>query len=1190
MIAQSTASILIVACFAGALLTSPVRAGTRIPYGGSFRQEIDTALFHAGPSGQLGGRVSPGKVEAYRDRIRRKLRFVTEHVIHSERIARGASRAKARAATGRTDSAIALEHILDLLDRIESAANLEEAYGIAAEILMIEYATRSFSEPLASLKLPVHVKNLLIEWTLPKRLGHRHADRQASNLVNPATGQFLTTNELAEMIRAGVDLSRLDPPASSPFWGAKDDISKVDILANYLGGGAPVHRGLTAEFPPTEGASFEYRRAHKTQSKPKLDVFYLDEECRRKSNSKQRRCRRKYKLKFGMETNADPVANALLGALGYNADISMHLRKVRIYLGDTSYRELQAEWAGYFDRQRIHLYLPMHRVMLEGEEGHGWDERGEYVGFRECVAEPRFSEITRLGYFSFSSGMATAMREARGLYLFNIWIGNADVKDEANNKLSLRRDANGSWQMYLTQQDLGHAFGLVMPERPNAYPWDVVENGVFARLLRRVRGRVEFNYLNLQDNGLERTTTYADAKWMARLIAQLTREQIEDAVRLGHWPGGIGPLYLEKLINRRNQFVEVFDLEDEYPLISVDRHLTTQDGSVVNGRLVQNRFPESSMRYRQHWRDVFAPAGGYLADMLRLLFQAGVASVDTINPGDIEIGARFVINPRIDIRLSRDIELNPNPQGRFDQYIVRDTMRLGVGVGAGYIAEVDGTWSGTISLAYPAPTRREAIHAKNRTIDFLLPFDVRQGNLPEKFVLLREQSFGFGARVSSDPSLFFVGVGGDLGLHRVRAFRSVIDHREEDALVWLDEPYFFERRLRGFVKIALLEIPFLTNRETVGALEGEAWLIDASQISDPRTGGAEIFGHMVRRGEFRDIGLIASRPARRARLVFGHREHRWNLLLLAWRRRETEDRVTFLDRDGRVLTTVYQAERRARSTWKFIDNGEIQAVSVTGVLGGSRSKPNPFVTVRYRVDDLNTHSDEFDRYYAFLSGLSAGRPFMADDFSAADWEVSGDRRGRWTHLIVDGRIQLGTEALERLERFDHARYWERLAENLGVEISEVERLRARMETGRAKERMKARRRYSDRRLRLTILRSWRLLSLLEVARRTEHPEERLRKLVECLYLASPRRGATFDPIFIATLLEAAGIDELVERGRLKISGRITRTFDDENNLPERRDLVGQLGGARDFDRLDYSFFPFDAVDLYNMLNWVRETQ
>ena len=109
---------------------------------------------------------------------------------------------------------------------------------------------------------------------------------------------------------------------------------------------------------------------------------------------------------------------------------------------------------------------------------------------------------------------------------------------------------------------------------------------------------------------------------------------------------------------------------------------------------------------------------------------------------------------------------------------------------------------------------------------------------------------------------------------------------------------------------------------------------------------------------------------------------------------------------------------------------------------------------------------------------------------------------------------------------------------------------------------------------------------------------------------------------MATFLEHAGIDELAERGDILVEARIGRTFDDENNLPERHDVVGRLGRAddfepidysffpfdaennlpehhevagrlgraNDFEPIDYSFFPFDAVDLYNMLNWVRETE
>ena len=54
--------------------------------------------------------------------------------------------------------------------------------------------------------------------------------------------------------------------------------------------------------------------------------------------------------------------------------------------------------------------------------------------------------------------------------------------------------------------------------------------------------------------------TYADARWMTRQIAQLSRKQIVQAVSIGHWPRAAGELLTEKLIHRRNQLVEAFDL------------------------------------------------------------------------------------------------------------------------------------------------------------------------------------------------------------------------------------------------------------------------------------------------------------------------------------------------------------------------------------------------------------------------------------------------------------------------------------------------------------------------------------------------------------------------------------------------------------------------------------------------------
>lgn len=50
---------------------------------------------------------------------------------------------------------------------------------------------------------------------------------------------------------------------------------------------------------------------------------------------------------------------------------------------------------------------------------------------------------------------------------------------------------------------------------------------------------------------------------MVRLIARLTRKQIDDAVALGGWPLPLRQLLVEKLISRRNQMVEAFKLVGE---------------------------------------------------------------------------------------------------------------------------------------------------------------------------------------------------------------------------------------------------------------------------------------------------------------------------------------------------------------------------------------------------------------------------------------------------------------------------------------------------------------------------------------------------------------------------------------------------------------------------------------------------
>jgi len=1172
------------------LVAAAAMAGSPVPYAGDFRDRIEATFFDVG-DGPLGV-VSPIKVREYREFIRKKIRVVAVHVFNEETIDGGEDPAKARASVRRRDTTIALEHILHLLDRLEACRDPAEAYDIAAEILTVEYATRAYTDPIGSVKIPVHLKNMVFEWRVENGSRARSAAREATNLVDLETGDFYTPDELAALIRSGFDISRLNPPEYTPFYRAVHDISKVDIVKHYLEGGDPVHAGMVSRFPPFDGATFELIQAHKTQSKPKLDVFYTDAACAAKPKKKQRKCREKIKLKFGMETHADPTANALLSALGFNVDVSMHLKNIRVYLGKHPIEEVERDWIGYFDRQRLHTYLPLHSMLQEGAAGHGRDEQGEYLAFQETVAELKPNELERIGFFPFADGVASQFREARALFLFNAWIGNADMKDEENNKVVLRRGADGERRMYLVQQDIGHSMGWVLPERPQAFPWDLVESNGFSRLFGFLNRSIELDYIDLQDTGLERTTTYADAKWMARLIAQLTREQIEAAVALGHWPGGISQLYVEKLINRRNQLVQAFGLENEFALLPVDRKLTTADGSVVDGELQRSRWPGSPIDFDHHWRDVFGPVGGYLADRALQGLQSAVAAIDVIKPGNITIEGKLRVFPRVLVNLSREVVLNPEPQGAFDQYIVFDSFQVGVRVGVGYIGSAEGTLVRTVALAYPVATRREGVRHRPEIVKFMLPGGVWRRDLPDKFVLFREDAFKAGARVSSDHASFLSPFGVDADQNWVRAHRSVIDCRGKNPIVWLDQPRYLESEAHMYAELAVLQIPFLGGSASGGTVAGRAWTLDGGRLDTAADDGTPIFDRMVQRADFRDLEKISLDPPRGAASKFRVRGAWWNILFASWRNRVSDETFTVTDAQGRTLRVENQTERRAESAWSFLDNGETQSIRVTGYVGapdGSGSAPEPFVVARFDIDDLNTHSDEFDSYYALLQRLAAGEPLLSPDFEAADWEVSGRPDGRWTRLLTHGRVDLYAGALTRLTQLDTARFWRQLAKNLALSERELARQQALTRSGGSKDDLIARRRLADRRVRSVIRRSRAVLRLLERAAAAGSQEERVRLLVQAVYRSNFKSGDTFDPIILATLLQTGGIAELVESGQVLVEGRITKAFEDEHNLPERRDAVGRLGNERDGERIEYRFFPFGGIEFYHMLDWVNET-
>jgi hypothetical protein len=244
--------------------------------------------------------------------------------------------------------------------------------------------------------------------------------------------------------------------------------------------------------------------------------------------------------------------------------------------------------------------------------------------------------------------------------------------------------------------------------------------------------------------------------------------------------------------------------------------------------------------------------------------------------------------------------------------------------------------------------------------------------------------------------------------------------------------------------------------------------------------------------------------------------------------------------------------------------------------------------VRYAIDDLNTHSNELNQYYELITSLRAGDSPLPEGFDASDWEVSGKKDGRWTRMLVNARVTLYSEALDRLVAMDQDAFWVRLAKRLDIGLPQLERLRRDIRSPSPAVRNHARLSPLGRRAHAPVRRSIRVLRQLKKARLAETEEEQLHSLVRAVDNANFRLRSTYDATVLATLLEQIDAAELAERGQLAIHCRIGKAFEDENNLPERRELIGAVGKERSYRSIDFPLFPIDGVELYNSLDWATE--
>jgi hypothetical protein len=479
---------------------------------------------------------------------------------------------------------------------------LDTDYAAAREsrvrdILEIQAGIRNASAPLVPEKLGLITSWIFFFKNLSGTIGR--GETPATNLIDPTI--------------SGSDNGRSDPQAST-FWTRPAAISQENLYAGFG----------REQFPPLENSICEYR-APKTSSGTHAG---FDVECNGA----------RFKIKFG-DLNSEPFTARIFYALGYHADPTDYAPQIKIHYDRRMLREFHLRkplsmgiaplWI-HIGTIRLQQHYDPFTFITAARFKDGCEVTGaalkqmlfmnpklphpeespenfrtnieaeiDYLVMAAANVQPRDGPTQSIGSWQFGGLGHENLRELRGAGLLAAWLAWFDSRAD-NTKLRIVRNAKDvKLQHFISDLGggMGAGKGFFSPrgENPNEFAWTFTTAEIV-----RGPGRMATPFRIEHFKPTVPTPAFAsmtadDARWMARLIGQLTQNQLRAALIASGYDNAEARLYLEKLISRRDQMIRDLQLEHEIPLLrptrqncdfSYDPIVNGSFETTVNGRKV----------------------------------------------------------------------------------------------------------------------------------------------------------------------------------------------------------------------------------------------------------------------------------------------------------------------------------------------------------------------------------------------------------------------------------------------------------------------------------------------------------------------------------------------------------------------------------------------------------------------------
>ncbi len=389
----------------------------------------------------------------------------------------------------------------------------------------------------------------------------------------------------APLQATSADPSRLDPAPSS-FWQRPPDIARHDLYAGFGRERLPNFTDVVWRY---DGPKTSFG------TKGGFDV----------EGDGQR-----FQIKFG-EVNSEPFTARIFHALGYHVDPTDYWPRLRIRYDRRLFREfhlrkpltmyirpfgipqgsveLQPRYdpfnfvvtAVFKDGRQVSGSKLKQMLLIDLERDHPENSPGnfradieaslDYLIMSPANVQPKDESAENIGPWEFGGLGHERRRELRGAALLAAWLEWSDSRSD-NTRLRVSR-TNGDAELLHFFSDLGSGMGGASGrfsqhgEKPNQFDWTFTQAEIVRGPGQMTTPFRVVHFRPIVTTPAFHEMTEDDARWMARLIGQLTEKQMRAALVASGYDAAEVKLYQEKLVSRRDQMVRDLKLADEIPLL-----------------------------------------------------------------------------------------------------------------------------------------------------------------------------------------------------------------------------------------------------------------------------------------------------------------------------------------------------------------------------------------------------------------------------------------------------------------------------------------------------------------------------------------------------------------------------------------------------------------------------------------------